>query len=277
MRLPSWQPICCWPTARSCQPLPPNARVLDACAAPGGKTAHLLELAGGALDLLAIDRDASRLQRVEQTLARLSLQAGTRAADAAAPADWWDGRPFDAILLDAPCSASGIVRRHPDIRWLRRPTDIDVAGTDPGQAARCLVAPAEARRPLVVLHLLGLQGRGTGANRRIFTTPARRLPGPTAGFAGPPAAPGRQSGETTGRRRGRPRLLLLLPDRQTLKAPFPQVPAMRWPQWSTDTIAARFARGLVRLALGAADREPGLAVGDDGMRRRPHPSCRASR
>jgi len=104
------------------RPLAAGARVLDACAAPGGKTAHLLELAD--IDLLAIDRDAGRLARVDQTLARLGLAAETRVADAGAPADWWDGRAFDAILLDAPCSASGIVRRHPDIRWLRRADDI---------------------------------------------------------------------------------------------------------------------------------------------------------
>lgn len=104
--------------------LPPGARVLDACAAPGGKTAHLLELADG-LDLWALDRDAARLERVAQTLQRLGgLRAHLLAADAAEPATWWDGRPFDAVLLDAPCTASGIVRRHPDIRWLRRPQDI---------------------------------------------------------------------------------------------------------------------------------------------------------
>jgi 16S rRNA (cytosine967-C5)-methyltransferase len=103
--------------------LPPGARVLDACAAPGGKTAHLLESAD--LDLLALDSDAQRLQRVGQTLSRLGLQATLKAADARDTAAWWDGRPFDAILLDAPCSASGIVRRHPDIRWLRRAGDID--------------------------------------------------------------------------------------------------------------------------------------------------------
>jgi 16S rRNA (cytosine967-C5)-methyltransferase len=102
--------------------LRPGARVLDACAAPGGKTAHLLELAD--LDVLAIDRDAQRLTRVDDTLRRLGLQARTLAADAAEPAAWWDGRPFDAILTDAPCSASGIVRRHPDVRWLRRADDI---------------------------------------------------------------------------------------------------------------------------------------------------------
>nr|WP_207186106.1 16S rRNA (cytosine(967)-C(5))-methyltransferase RsmB [Rubrivivax gelatinosus] len=102
--------------------LPAGARVLDACAAPGGKTAHLLELAE--LDLLALDSDPTRLVRVQENLNRLQLKAEVRAGDARDTAAWWDGRPFDAILLDAPCSASGIVRRHPDVRWLRRPDDI---------------------------------------------------------------------------------------------------------------------------------------------------------
>ncbi len=108
-------------------PLPAGARVLDACAAPGGKTAQLLERAD--LDLVAIDSDPARLQRVCQTLDRLHLPApGSTvqllAADARDPPAWWDGRPFDAILLDAPCTASGIVRRHPDVRWLRRAADV---------------------------------------------------------------------------------------------------------------------------------------------------------
>jgi 16S rRNA (cytosine967-C5)-methyltransferase len=102
--------------------LRPGARVLDACAAPGGKTAHLLELAD--LDVLALDSDPARLARVDDTLGRLGLHARTVVADAGEPAAWWSGEPFDAILLDAPCSAAGIVRRHPDVRWLRRSTDI---------------------------------------------------------------------------------------------------------------------------------------------------------
>ena len=102
--------------------LAPGARVLDACAAPGGKTAHLLELAD--LDVLALDSDALRLARVQDTLNRLRLTAELKVGDARNPSGWWDGRPFAAILLDAPCSASGIVRRHPDVRWLRRPDDI---------------------------------------------------------------------------------------------------------------------------------------------------------
>jgi 16S rRNA (cytosine967-C5)-methyltransferase len=102
--------------------LPAGSRVLDACAAPGGKTAHLLELAD--LDLLALDSDPGRMARVGPQLQRLGLSATLAAAEAGDVAAWWDGRPFDAILLDAPCTASGIVRRHPDVRWLRRPSDV---------------------------------------------------------------------------------------------------------------------------------------------------------
>lgn len=102
--------------------LRPGDRVLDACAAPGGKTAHLLEW--GELDLLALELDPQRLARVQDTLQRLGLQAQCRQGDAGQPQAWWDGRPFDAILLDAPCTAAGIVRRHPDVRWLRRPDDV---------------------------------------------------------------------------------------------------------------------------------------------------------
>jgi len=100
-------------------------RVLDACAAPGGKTAHLLENAD--IELLALDSDAARLARVEQNLDRLGLRSDRVALAAADAADldaWWDGRPFDAVLADVPCTASGIVRRHPDIRWLRRAPDV---------------------------------------------------------------------------------------------------------------------------------------------------------
>ena len=100
----------------------PRLRILDACAAPGGKTAHLLELAD--CDVTALDIDAGRCQRIAQNLGRLGLQAQIVVGDASRPNDWWDGWLYDGILLDAPCTASGIVRRHPDVRWLRRPTDI---------------------------------------------------------------------------------------------------------------------------------------------------------
>ncbi len=101
-----------------------NVRVLDACAAPGGKTAHLLEMLGPDSQVVALDIDAKRCDRIDQNLQRLGLKAEIVVADAAQPKTWWDGQPFDAILLDAPCSASGIVRRHPDVRWLRRASDI---------------------------------------------------------------------------------------------------------------------------------------------------------
>lgn len=100
-------------------------RVLDACAAPGNKSAHLLERAD--IDLLALDIDAERVATLEQTLQRLQLSARMRAADALDTRDWWDGVPFDHILLDALCSGTGVIRRHPDIKWLRRADDIAAA------------------------------------------------------------------------------------------------------------------------------------------------------
>ena len=101
-------------------------RVLDACAAPGGKTCHMLETCAE-LDVTAVDRDPARLALVGENLARLGLAATMLAGDATRPEDWWDGRPFDRILLDAPCSALGVIRRHPDIKVLRRPSDVQSA------------------------------------------------------------------------------------------------------------------------------------------------------
>lgn len=112
--------------AQLCQPLlatTSGMRVLDACAAPGGKTAHLLEHAE--LDLLALDIDPARCARIDENLQRLQLQgARVIAADAARPSTWWDGQAFDRILLDAPCTATGVIRRHPDIKLLRRESDV---------------------------------------------------------------------------------------------------------------------------------------------------------
>jgi 16S rRNA (cytosine967-C5)-methyltransferase len=102
----------------------PGMRVLDACAAPGGKTTHLLECAGGDLDLLALDISAERLAQVGRSLQRLGQRATLVAGDAADPASWWDGQPFDRILVDAPCTATGVIRRHPDIKLLRRAADV---------------------------------------------------------------------------------------------------------------------------------------------------------
>lgn len=107
--------------------LAPGQRILDACAAPGGKTGHILEATGGRCEVWAVDRDAARLRRVRENLDRLGLAAELVAGDAAAPEGWWDGRAFDRILVDAPCSATGVIRRHPDIKVLRRPADVDRA------------------------------------------------------------------------------------------------------------------------------------------------------
>ncbi len=99
-----------------------GSRVLDACAAPGGKTAHLLERSD--LDLLALDLKASRCRRIEENLLRLGLTANIKVADCIKRDTWWDNEPFDAILADVPCTASGVVRRNPDAKWLRREEDI---------------------------------------------------------------------------------------------------------------------------------------------------------
>ncbi len=102
----------------------PGQRVLDACAAPGGKTAHILESGIELAGLTAIDIDGSRLERVAENLSRLGLKADLVAADAAKPSTWWDGVCYDRILLDAPCTATGVIRRHPDIKLLRKPGDV---------------------------------------------------------------------------------------------------------------------------------------------------------
>ena len=102
--------------------LGPQARVLDACAAPGGKTGHLLEITSA--QVTALEYEPARVPRIHANLQRLGLQAQVLTGDAGDPAAWWDGQLFDAVLLDAPCTASGIVRRHPDVRWLRREADI---------------------------------------------------------------------------------------------------------------------------------------------------------
>jgi 16S rRNA (cytosine967-C5)-methyltransferase len=99
-------------------------RILDACAAPGGKTCHVLERVAGDCDVTALDVSGVRLARVSESLERLGLLADVRTGDAAEPAKWWDGRRYDRILLDVPCSATGVIRRHPDIKVLRRARDI---------------------------------------------------------------------------------------------------------------------------------------------------------
>ena len=151
-------------------------RVLDACAAPGGKTAHLLEMAD--VDVLALDIDAARCQRIEENLQRLHLNAQVRAADAAQPNSWWDGQAFDGILLDAPCTASGIVRRHPDIPWLRRASDL--AGLAKQQQALLqalwpLVKPG-GRLLYCTCSLFKQEGQGQIDSFLVNNTQARLLP-----------------------------------------------------------------------------------------------------
>jgi 16S rRNA (cytosine967-C5)-methyltransferase len=116
--------------AAQCLDLGDGQRVLDACAAPGGKSGHLLESAQ--LQLTALDADAVRCARLERNLERLGLSARIVNADCTRPAEWWDGVPFDRILADVPCSASGIARRHPDIKWLRRADDVAAFGARQG-------------------------------------------------------------------------------------------------------------------------------------------------
>lgn len=102
----------------------PHERILDACAAPGGKTTHLAELSNNQAHIFALEKEVERLERLHDNLARLNLTAKVKAGDASEPETWWDGQLFDKILLDAPCSATGIIRRHPDIKWHRTPEDI---------------------------------------------------------------------------------------------------------------------------------------------------------
>lgn len=122
----------------------PGMRVLDLCAAPGGKTAHILEICPELGEILAVDIAPERMQRVQDNLDRIGLKATLITADASLPDAWWDGRPFDRILLDAPCSATGVIRRHPDIKLLRQASDIqDLRITQQGilNAAWSLLAP----------------------------------------------------------------------------------------------------------------------------------------
>lgn len=117
---------------------PEDGRILDACAAPGGKTGHVLERYPDAR-VTALDLDGERLARVRANLDRLRVSAARLiAADASRPERWWDGQPFDSVLLDAPCSGTGVIRRHPDIKWLRRADDIGRLAVQQGRLLRAL-------------------------------------------------------------------------------------------------------------------------------------------
>jgi len=160
--------------------LEPGQRVLDICAAPGGKTAHMLELAE--VEMIAVDVDAIRLQRVEENLQRLGKTAQCIVGDASMPKTWWDGQPFDRILLDAPCSATGVIRRHPDIKILRREADIKKLATLQAQIldaiwpllkpsgmlvyATCSVLPEENARQIIAF-----VGRQSDAQIKMTNVP----------------------------------------------------------------------------------------------------------
>lgn len=177
--------------------LAPGQRVLDACAAPGGKTCAILEACAGLTEVVAIDESADRLPRVQENLERLDLNATLKQADAAATDTWWDGDPFDRILLDVPCSASGVIRRHPDIKMLRRESDVTPLAAvqlglldalwailKPGGRlvyATCSVFPQENHRIIqrfrkgqtdaILVEPQALWGRDMGAGRQLLPDP----------------------------------------------------------------------------------------------------------
>ncbi len=172
--------------------LAPGQRVLDACCAPGGKTGHLLEHEPALASLLALDLEPKRLERVRDNLARLGLGARLQAADARDTARWWDGQPFQRILLDAPCSATGVIRRHPDIKLTRQPEDIAALARLQGELLDALW-PTLASGGLLLYatcSVLPDENRDTIAAFLARTPDARELeiPGP----AGLPQTHGRQ-------------------------------------------------------------------------------------
>ena len=170
----------------------PGERILDACAAPGGKTGHLLELQPELAELVAVDVSPERLTRVADNLRRLGLSATLVAADAGEPAGWWDGRPFERILLDVPCSATGVIRRHPDIKLLRRPDDVAALAAKQLELLNVLWALLAPGGWLVYASCSALRAEtaavveafmATGAQARE-ATPAVRIAAGTAGMDG---------------------------------------------------------------------------------------------
>jgi 16S rRNA (cytosine967-C5)-methyltransferase len=170
----------------------PGERILDACAAPGGKTGHLLELQPELAELVAVDVSSERLTRIADNLRRLGLSATLSAGDAAESAGWWDGKPFQRILLDVPCSATGVIRRHPDIKLLRRREDIAALAAKQLQLLRATWALLAPGGRLVYASCSALQAetaavveafKATSAQARE-TTAAVRIAAGTAGMDG---------------------------------------------------------------------------------------------
>jgi 16S rRNA (cytosine967-C5)-methyltransferase len=173
--------------ARLLEPLP-GMRVLDACAAPGSKASHLLEAASGAIDLTAVDIDAGRLGRVEENLRRLGLAARLVAGDVRDPGSFWDGRPYDRVLVDAPCSGTGVIRRHPDIKLLRRAEDLAAFARTQLEilgAAFGMLAPGGR---LVYATCSVLPAENESLVSRFLAQEARAVPGPMP--SGEALAPG---------------------------------------------------------------------------------------
>jgi 16S rRNA (cytosine967-C5)-methyltransferase len=170
--------------------LKPGLRVLDACAAPGGKTAHILESCPELAELVALDRDAGRLEPLGQNLERLGLCATVRVGEATEPDGWWDGRVFDRILLDAPCTALGVIRRHPDIKLLRRPRDVPkTVRAQAGLLAALWPLLAEGGRLLYSTCTVLKEENDRQITRFLEQTPAARLAGP-APYGGRQILPG---------------------------------------------------------------------------------------
>ncbi|WP_234197930.1 16S rRNA (cytosine(967)-C(5))-methyltransferase RsmB [Pseudacidovorax sp. NFM-22] len=187
------------------KPAGPALHVLDACAAPGGKTAHLLERAAAVpVQVTALEIDPQRARRIDENLARLGLQADVRVADAARPESWWDGQPYDGILLDAPCTASGIVRRHPDVRWLRRESDVEQLALQQAMLLAALWPLVRVGGRLLYCTCSVFREEGSrqidaflahNTNARLLPSPGHLLP---QGGAGPRGLPDNALGEHDG-------------------------------------------------------------------------------
>jgi 16S rRNA (cytosine967-C5)-methyltransferase len=171
----------------------PAERILDACAAPGGKTCHLLERLGGQAEVTALDVSGARLERVRENLRRLGLEARVVAGDIGEAGQWWDGRPFDRILLDVPCSATGVIRRHPDIKMLRRAADIPALARRQGELLRRAWGLLRPGGTLLYTTCSALRAENEDAVAAFLAaTPEARdeTPGRCAGWPAPPLGSG---------------------------------------------------------------------------------------